>query len=151
MGWESEVGFWESKRRTSSFIRSDTFWWSSSSIAANGFSRKWWKFFVVVFFFFFQILWASDKGFYFVPLVFILCGRGNEQVLFEIGDFVDKDWRVHLTLHTAFAMSLVSVSTTFRCSCCCNWNWYSNDRVSFTLYSIRHDYQLASWAFSRIF
>jgi len=27
--------------------------------------------------------------------VFILCGRGNEQVLFEIGNFVDKDWRVH--------------------------------------------------------
>lgn len=35
MGCESEVGFWESKRRTSSLIRSETLCWSSSSIARS--------------------------------------------------------------------------------------------------------------------
>ena len=47
MGCESEVGFWESKRRTSSLIRSETFCWSSSSIARSLHTRT--EGFVVLF------------------------------------------------------------------------------------------------------
>ena len=102
MGWESEVGFWESKRRTSSFIRSDTFWWSSSSIAANGFSRKWWKFFV---FFFSNLVseWRVWEGFLLCAFVFFffVWARKWESTFWNDGFLLIKG-----TLHTTFAMSL---------------------------------------------